>query len=92
LQQLDQYVTRKEAAELADSARGVFKAKLVNLGVQFGLAVHEQRWREALEVGLQITEEFPNTRMAREVSEKLDALRRRAGLIADVATTPLDES
>ncbi len=86
LQRLDEYLTKEEATALAESARGVFKAKLVNLGVQFGLAVQEQRWREALEVGLQITEEFPNSRMAREVSEKLDVLRRRAGLIADVMT------
>jgi hypothetical protein len=52
------------------------------------LAVSEQRWRDALEVGLQITDEFPNSRMASEVAEKIDVLRRRAGLVADVTTGP----
>lgn len=88
LRALDAYLTKEEAAKLADSARGVFKARLVNLGVQFGLAVSEQRWRDALEVGLQITDEFPNSRMAREVEQNLDTLRRRAGLVADVTMGP----
>jgi len=88
LRALDPYLSREEVSKLADSARDVFKAKLVNLGVQFGLAVSEQRWRDALEVGLQITDEFPNSRMAGEVAEKIDVLRRRAGLVADVTTGP----
>jgi len=84
LRELDQYLTRSEAAALQDSARGVFKARLTNLGVRFSLAVTERRWRDALETGLQIIDEFPNSRMAQEVRERMDALRRRAGL-ADAA-------
>ena len=90
LRDLDPYLTREEEAKLADSARDVFKARLVNLGVQFGLAVNEQRWRDALEVGLQIQEEFPNSRMAREFAQNVDVLRRRAGLVADVTLGPAD--
>ena len=85
---LDPYLTREEAAKLADSARDVFKARLVNLGVQFSLAVSEQRWRDALEVGLQIQDEFPNSRMAREFAQNVDVLRRRAGMVADVTMGP----
>jgi hypothetical protein len=83
LTQLDQYLTPQEAQSLRDSARDVFKARLLNLGVQFSLAVQESRWRDALEAGLQIRQEFPNSRMAQEVSEKLDVLRVRAGFVAD---------
>ncbi len=86
LRELDQYLTRNEAAALEESARGVFKAKLTSLGVRFSLAVTESRWKDALEIGLQIAEEFPNSRMAQEVKERMDALRRRAGL-ADAAET-----
>ncbi len=83
LTELDQYLTRAEAQSLQDSARHVFKARLLNLGVQFGLAASEARWRDALEVGLQLRQEFPNSRMAQEVGEKLDTLRARAGFVAD---------
>lgn len=83
LTELDEYLTREEAQMLRDSARHVFKARLLNLGVQFGLAVQEQRWRDALEIGLQLRHEFPNSRMAQEVAEKLDVLRVRAGFVSD---------
>jgi len=83
LTELDPYLSPQEAAQLRESASDVFKARLLNLGVQFGLAVQEQRWRDALDIGLQIRQEFPNSRMAQEVSDKLDALRVRAGFVRD---------
>jgi len=82
LTELDPFLTKEEAQSLQDSARHVFKARLVALGVSFGLAVSESRWRDALEVGLSIRQEFPNSRMAQEVGEKLDTLRVRAGFAA----------
>ena len=89
LTELDQYLTPQEAQALQESARHVFKARLLNLAVQFGLAVSENRWRDALQVGLQIRKEFPNSRMAREVSEKTETLRMRAGLLSETgAPTP----
>ncbi len=86
LKDLDTYLTREEARSLEESARNVFKAKLLQLGMQFQFAVNEQRWRDAIEVGLQIMDEFPNARMSKEVSEAMDGLRARAGL-ADVEIT-----
>lgn len=83
LTELDEYLTKEEAQALQDSARHVFKARLVNLGVQFGLAVSESRWSDALEVGLRIRQEFPNSRMAQEVSQKLETLQVKAGFVAD---------
>ena len=87
LKELDAYLTREEARSLENSARGVFKAKLLQLGMQFQFAVNEQRWRDALETGVQIMDEFPSSRMSQEVSEAMDGLRMRAGLHGDVEIT-----
>lgn len=78
LKELDHYLTPNEAAALQESARGVFRAKLHNLGVQFSLAVSESNWAEALRVGEQIQQEFPNTRMAAEVRDRVHLLAKRA--------------
>jgi len=85
LTELDQYLTREEAQSLQDSARHVFKARLLNLGVRFSLAASESRWRDALEIGLHLRQEFPNSRMAQEVADKIDTLRVRAGFTSDAA-------
>ncbi len=79
LKELDQYLTPNEAAALKESARGVFQAKLHNLGVQFSLCATEGDWQKALQIGKQITDEFPNSRMAHEVRERFHILSKRAG-------------
>jgi hypothetical protein len=78
LKKLDSYLSPQEAAALRDSARGVFRAKLHNLGVQFAICVTDQRWAEAVATGEEIMRDFPNSRMAHEVREKIDTLRNRA--------------
>ena len=78
LRRLDVYLTPQEASALAESARGVFKAKLNNLGVQFSIYVNDQQWPKALDTGQDIIRQFPNSRMAQEVREKLDLLKARA--------------
>ncbi len=83
LTELDQYLSSEEAAQLQESARHVFKARLLQMGVRFGLAVQEARWRDALEVGVQIREEFPNSRIAREIGAKIETLRLRAGFVSE---------
>ncbi|HUS47243.1 MAG TPA: hypothetical protein VNA25_25155 [Phycisphaerae bacterium] len=88
LRELDRYLTPQEAAALAESARGVFRAKLHNLGVQFAIHVTDQRWDAALATGEEIMREFPNTRMAQEVHEKIDLLRQRAAPAAQGQNAP----
>lgn len=78
LKLLDAYLTPSEAAALEESARGVFRGKLHNLGVQFQLAVTEKQWDKALQSGRQIISEFPNTRMAQEVRDRIKVLQQRA--------------
>jgi hypothetical protein len=78
LKELDKFLSPTEVAALEESARGVFRAKLHNLGVQFSLLVAEKHWDKALEVGEEIVNEFPNSQMAQEIRERLDTLKAKA--------------
>lgn len=78
LKELDLYLTPNEGLALQESARDVFRTKLHNLGVEFSLAVTEQQWAAAFAAGQQIIRDFPNSRMAREIREKIDILQERA--------------
>lgn len=85
LRELDRYLSAAEAQALQDSARNVFKEKLLQVGIQFRFAVNEKRWQDALAAGLELIREFPNARMATEVREVLDTLRERARQAAEAA-------
>ncbi len=78
LRELDKYLTPQEAAALSESARGVFKAKLHNFGVQFAIRVTDQDWVGAIAIGRQIIGEYPNSRMAQEVRQKMGTMRTLA--------------
>jgi len=84
LRELDPYLSTAEAEAYKESARDVFRKKLQQLGVQFALHVHDRNWNEALRIGRQITDEFPNTRMAGEVRERLPILEEKAAQPAGV--------
>jgi cell fate (sporulation/competence/biofilm development) regulator YmcA (YheA/YmcA/DUF963 family) len=77
LELLDNYLTPTEAAALEESARGVFRAKLHKQGVQFSIFVTEKKWTNALKIGREIIDEFPNSRMAQEVRDKLMVLENK---------------
>ncbi len=78
LNELDKYLTEGEAAPLLEVARGVFRKKKDNLGVQFKLAVQDRDWIMAAHVGEHVIREFPNSRMADEIRGMIDPLRERA--------------
>ena len=84
LRELDQYLSSSEAEAYKEGARDVFRKKLQQLGVQFALHVHDKSWTEALRIGRQITDEFPNTRMAAEVRERMPILTEKAQSPASV--------
>jgi hypothetical protein len=65
---------------LQEAARDVFRTKLHNLGVQFAIAVTEKQWAGALEVGQQIVNDFPNSKMSEEIRGKLDVLKQNVQL------------
>ena len=77
LRELDLYLTPNEGLALQEAARDVFRNKLHSLGVQFSLAVSEKQWVQALQTGQQIIRDFPNSRMAEEICEKVDVLRQK---------------
>lgn len=77
LKDLDMYLTADEGLALQEAAKDVFKMKLHNLGVQFSLAISGKNWSKALDVGEQITGDFPNSKIAGEIREKLDVLKQR---------------
>jgi hypothetical protein len=78
LKQLDPYLTPAEAESMQETVRGIFKEKLNNMGAQFGTLVRDKKWVEAVKLGEQIQAEFPNSRFAQEVKDKMPALRTRA--------------
>lgn len=76
LRELDFYLTPNEALALQEAARDVFRTKLHNLGVQFAIAVTEKQWGGALDIGQQIINDFPNSRMSEEIRGKLNILQQ----------------
>ncbi len=76
LKDLDQYLSPNEGLALQEAAKDVFRTKLHNLGVQFGMAVSDRQWNHALEIGQQIVKDFPNSRMSVEIREKLTVLQQ----------------
>ena len=77
LKQLDQYLTPGEGEGFKEIARDVFKKQLQQLGVQFALQCNDKNWGEAIRIGQQITDQFPNTRIAAEVREVMPSLREK---------------
>lgn len=86
LRDLDVFLSPEEAAPLQEVARGVINKARANIGLQFKLAVQDHDWATAVQVGETIMDEFPNTRMAEEVRQRIDVLRARASQAA--AMTP----
>jgi hypothetical protein len=78
LKNLDLYLTPAEAEGMQETARGVFKERLNNLCKHFATAVTDHKWTDAIRIGETISREYPNTRSAQEVREKMDLLRQRA--------------
>lgn len=78
LKKLDSYLTPSEAAEIQEDARGVFRQRLLGLSDQFGQAVHQGKIQDAIHIGESIIRDFPNTRIAQEIRERMDVLKQRA--------------
>jgi hypothetical protein len=78
LKELDLYLSAEDAEPYKEVARGVIGKARDNLGVQFKLAVRDHQYRRATQIGQQIIEQFPNTRMADEVRSMLNGLHQRA--------------
>ncbi len=78
MKELDAYLTEADAEPFREVARGVIGKARENLGAQFKLAVKDRQWDVAASIGERIIADFPNTRMANEARELMDAIRERA--------------
>jgi len=78
LRQGGPYLTPAEAESMQETVRNVFKEKLNNMGAQFASLIRERKWHDAIKLGEQIQADFPNSRIAQEVREKMESLRARA--------------
>ena len=88
LRQLDAYLTPAEASGMEESVRQVFKERRDQLAKYFGDAVRDHKWPEAIRAGETIVSEFPESRMAQEVKEKMPVLRQQASGIATASPMP----
>lgn len=84
LRQLDSYLTPAEAGGMEESVRQVFKERRDQLARQFGDAVRDHKWTEAIRVGETIVAEFPESRMAQEVKEKMPVLKQQANGVPQI--------
>ncbi len=78
IRELDRYLTREEATKYAHQAQQVVERHRENLTTRFKMAVNDHRWLEAVQIGDVIVGEFPNTKVAEEVTSMIDVLRTRA--------------
>ncbi|MDP7005198.1 MAG: hypothetical protein QF718_03195 [Phycisphaerales bacterium] len=78
LRELDGYLTPDEARKFRDTATAVITTYRESLSARFKMAVSDHRWQEAIEFGIEITKQFPNTKMAEEVQSMLETIRVRA--------------
>lgn len=91
LRDLDAYLSPQQAAPLQEVARGVVSKARDNIGLQFKLAVRDHDWDGAVRIGETIMDEFPNTRMAEEVRDRIDIIRQRAAQTRSVnGLSPID--
>ena len=86
LRQLDTYLTPEEGQQLADSAREVFKGRLLGLRDQFMQAMHGHDFSEAIRIGELIKRDFPNSKLAQEVKAHEPRLREAAGVAPEEAS------
>ncbi|MEO6437326.1 MAG: hypothetical protein ABIP55_16405 [Tepidisphaeraceae bacterium] len=77
LRKLDPYLTPQEAEAMQEPARNLFKEKLNSLRTQLSLSIQDHKWHEAYKLSETIIRDFPNTRIAHEVSERMEELRQR---------------
>lgn len=77
LRKLDPYLTPQEAEAMQETARNLFKEKLNALRTQLALAIKGEQWQDAYRLSETIMTDFPNTRIAQEVRERMDELKQR---------------
>ena len=83
IRRLDSYLTADEGRQLAESAREVFKNRLLKLRDQFSGAMQGHDYSEAIRVGEIIKRDFPNSQLAKEVRDHEPRVREAAGVASE---------
>ncbi len=85
LKKLDLYLTPVEAASLEEDARNVIRDRQGRLRAAFTTAIHNGQTAEAIRIGEEIVDDFPNSQMAKEIRDRMDTLRTRLRQEQDAA-------
>ncbi len=78
LRRLDPYLTPAEASSMQETVRGLFKDRINSIRDQIVKAVHEGNGAEVARLGEIVRTEYPNSRLAIEVPDLIEAMQRRA--------------
>ena len=65
---------------MLDVAQPIVAAHRDLCGARFRDAIGGKHWKNAVAIGEQLIQDYPNTRMAEEATELLVGLRARAGI------------
>jgi hypothetical protein len=88
LRKLDPYLTPQEAEAMQETARNLFKDKLNALRTQLALAIKGEQWQQAYQLSETISRDFPNTRIAQEVRERMEELKQRVNETNQASPAP----
>ena len=88
LRRLDPYLTPAEAAGMQETVRGLLKDRINNIRDQIVKAAHDGNGAEVIRLGEIVKAEHPNSRLALEVPDLIEAMRQRSGSIDQPARQP----
>ena len=80
LRELDRNLSGRVSNRVLDVAQPIVAAHRDLCGARFRDAIGSQDWKNAVALGEQLVQEYPNTRMAEEATELLVGLRARVDL------------
>jgi hypothetical protein len=80
LRELDRNLSGRVSNRVLDVAQPIVAAHRDLCGARFRDAIGGKNWKNAVALGEQLVQEYPNTRMAEEATELLVGLRARADL------------
>ncbi len=79
LRRLDPYLTPAEAAGMQEMVRGLMKDRINSYKEQIVKAFHDHNDAEVIRLGEIVKAEHPNSRLALEVPDLMEAVRQRSG-------------
>ena len=88
LRRLDPYLTPAEASGMQETVRGLLKDRINGIRDQIVKAVHEGNSAEVIRLGDIVRAEHPNSRLALEVPDLVEAMRKKSASIDQAVRQP----